>query len=109
MRSILAAILLMTIAVGAIQPATVAACPMCKVANEDAPAVGPDGLPYDTNARPRAYMYSILFMLSMPALLLSGFGIAFYRMTRRTRLITQSPGPFDSQVAPSIISFNAQP
>ena len=101
MRSFLAAILLMTILTGAMQPATVAACPMCKVANEDAPAMGADGFPLDTNARPRAYMYSILFMLSMPALLLSGFGIAFYRMTRRARLaVVRSPdGPVNAQFA----------
>lgn len=104
MRSILAALLLMTIAAGALQPATVTACPMCKVANEDAPAVGADGRPLDTNARPRAYMYSILFMLSMPVTLLSGFGIAFYRMTRRARLITQAPdGPVDAGFSPSIV------
>ena len=46
------------------------ACPSCKAANE-------------TNARlPRAYMYSILFMLGMPATVFAGFGISFYRMTR---------------------------
>ena len=51
-------------------PAPVMACPMCKVAQEDAedPAVA---------ARPRAYMYSILFMLSMPATLFTFFGVTF--------------------------------
>lgn len=49
-----------------------AACPMCQIANE---ATG--------DARPRAYMYSILFMLSMPATILAGFGIGFYRLSRR--------------------------
>lgn len=47
------------------------ACPMCKQLNET-----------DDN-KPRAYMYSIAFMLTMPALLFSGFGIAFYKMNRR--------------------------
>ena len=56
------------------------ACPMCKLANEDgtnsqAAAVA--------NALPRAYMYSILFMLSMPAMLTTAFGLAFYRMHKR--------------------------
>lgn len=53
------------------------ACPMCKIANEDAedPAVA---------ARPKAYMYSILFMLSMPASITTFFGVTFYRMSRRT-------------------------
>ena len=47
------------------------ACPGCKNANET-----------DT-LRPRAYMYSILFMLGMPATVFTGFSIAFYRMSRR--------------------------
>lgn len=56
------------------QPAT--ACPMCKIAHEDStdPAVA---------ARPRAYMYSILFMLSMPATIFAAFGIGFYRLSRK--------------------------
>ena len=50
------------------------ACPGCKNANET-----------DT-LRPRAYMYSILFMLGMPATVFTGFGVAFYRMSRRAML-----------------------
>ena len=50
--------------------ATAAACPSCKNANET------DSL------RPRAYMYSILFMLAMPATVFTCFGIAFYRMSK---------------------------
>ena len=53
------------------------ACPSCKNANET------DSL------RPRAYMYSILFMLGMPATVFASFGIAFYRMSRRTALEQQ--------------------
>jgi len=49
----------------------VMACPGCKTANET------------DNLRPRAYMLSILFMLGMPATVFAGFGVAFYRMTRR--------------------------
>lgn len=65
-------------AVTAGQPA--AACPMCKIAHEDAtdPAVV---------ARPRAYMYSILFMLSMPATLATAFGLAFYRLSRKQQAL----------------------
>jgi hypothetical protein len=44
---------------------------MCKAANETEPAL------------PRAYQASILFMLAMPAMVLSGFGIGFYRLSRR--------------------------
>lgn len=46
------------------------ACPMCSqsIAGED--------------AIPRAYMYSILFMLGMPATVFTGFGIFVYRQVR---------------------------
>lgn len=55
----------------------VTACPSCKNANET-----------DTR-RPTAYMYSILFMLGMPATVFSCFGVAFYRMSRREMLVQQ--------------------
>lgn len=48
------------------------ACPGCKTANET------------ESRRPRAYMMSILFMLGMPATIVTGFGFAFYRMSRQT-------------------------
>lgn len=61
---------------------TAQACPMCQVANED-----------DTkdvvDARPRAYMYSILFMLSMPATLLTVFGVTFYRLSQQQTAINE--------------------
>lgn len=47
------------------------ACPMCKAANES------------NDALPRAYMYSILFMLAVPATVLTGFGIGFYRLSKQ--------------------------
>ena len=50
----------------------VQACPGCKTANET------------ESRRPRAYMMSILFMLGMPATIVTGFGFAFYRMSRQT-------------------------
>jgi hypothetical protein len=56
------------------------ACPMCQVANESGEP-GEDCAVRD--ARPRAYMYSILFMLAMPATLLTGFGFGFYRLHRQ--------------------------
>ena len=55
----------------------VSACPGCKTANET------------DSRRPTAYMYSILFMLGMPATVFSCFGIAFYRMSRREMLAQQ--------------------
>lgn len=50
------------------------ACPNCKLGNET-----------ESN-RPRAYMYSILFMIGMPATIFTGFGISFYRMVRQANL-----------------------
>ena len=50
---------------------TALACPSCKAANET------------DSRRPTAYMYSILFMLAMPATLFAGFGIGFYRLSRQ--------------------------
>lgn len=49
------------------------ACPSCKAANEA-----------DTRL-PTAYMYSILFMLAMPATVFTGFGISFYRLSQKSR------------------------
>jgi len=70
---------MLTIALGlflcltAAKPAS--ACPMCKLAAE-------------SDARlPKAYMYSILFMMGMPATISTGFGIGFWRLSRKaTRL-----------------------
>jgi hypothetical protein len=47
------------------------ACPMCGQANET------------EEKRPQAYQASILFMMSMPALIAAGFGIGFYRLSRK--------------------------
>ncbi|MBL8815724.1 MAG: hypothetical protein JNL58_06815 [Planctomyces sp.] len=58
-----------------------AACPMCKIANES------------DDRRPRAYMYSILFMLAMPATVFTGFGISFYRMARKAQLVADQQTP----------------
>ena len=49
------------------------ACPMCAAANESEP----------TDAQPRAYMYSILFMLAMPVTISTVFGVSFYRLVRQ--------------------------
>lgn len=57
--------------------APVSACPMCKLATESA------------SRQPRAYMYSILFMMSMPAMLTTGFGLAFYRLSRQAARMQQ--------------------
>ena len=59
----------------AMLPGVVEACPLCKAANES----DQDG---EVNTKPRAYMYSILFMLAMPATLLGSYGAIFYRISR---------------------------
>jgi hypothetical protein len=71
------------------------ACPMCKYANEDG---SEDGAATSVaNRRPRAYMYSILFMMSMPATLAAGFGFSFYRMWKKQQELAQVSldGPLD--------------
>jgi hypothetical protein len=55
----------------------VSACPMCKLAAESAAR------------QPRAYMYSILFMMSMPMMLTTGFGIAFWRLNREANRLRE--------------------
>lgn len=47
------------------------ACPMCK-----------DAVEASGNAVPRAYMYSILFMLGVPATVLTSFSIGIYRLSK---------------------------
>ncbi len=61
---------------------TADACPMCKEANES-----------DDNL-PKAYMYSILFMLSVPAMVISGFGVGVYRLSKQ-RDAMELPGADD--------------
>ncbi len=68
MRSITAAVLFCVV-LGVAEVAW--ACPGCKSANES------------DDRRPRAYMASILFMLAMPATVFAGFGVAFWRASRR--------------------------
>lgn len=57
------------------------ACPMCKAAVEDDDK--------SSQAVPKAYMYSILFMLAMPASLATVFGVSFYRLARKQSLINE--------------------
>ena len=52
-------------------PAAAEACPMCKAASE-----ADDRLP-------QAFFASILFMMSMPVALATGFGVAFWRLSKR--------------------------
>jgi hypothetical protein len=82
-RQIKAFCLGLALAIGGLNGVPAQACPMCKIAQEDAtdPAVA---------ARPKAYMYSILFMLSMPATLFGIFSVAFYRMASKQRSMNET-------------------
>ena len=72
--------------IGLASAGPLSACPMCKLANE-------------TSSRlPTAYMYSILFMMSMPATLVTGFGIGFYRLSRRAAEEAQAAAAWDTDV-----------
>jgi len=62
------------------------ACPMCKYAND---AEQPDEA---ANRRPKAFMYSILFMLSMPPTIFTVFGVSFYRMNKRAEAEAAAQG-----------------
>ena len=46
-------------------------CPMCKQAAESDPRL------------PKAFMVSIVFMMSVPFALVTGFGVAFWRLSKR--------------------------
>ena len=59
---------------------------MCKYANESEQATEAE------NARPKAYMYSILFMLSMPATIFTGFSLGFYRLWRQQQALNELNG-----------------
>ncbi|HVJ85885.1 MAG TPA: hypothetical protein VM452_09595 [Caulifigura sp.] len=76
----LAALPVLAVVLAAPVPAD--ACPLCKLANESKQCNE------EENRRPQAYMYSILFMLSMPATLLTGFSFGFYRVWKNHQLIT---------------------
>jgi len=75
-RTLQAVVLSTALLFGVGSTSVVNACPMCKVALED-------NEDPELAARPKAYMYSILFMLSMPASLTAMFGYSFYRLSRQ--------------------------
>ncbi|MBI1314243.1 hypothetical protein GC176_23355 [bacterium] len=54
---------------GSVQQAL--ACPMCKAATEE------------DDAKPRAYMYSILFMLAVPGTMVGGIAARLITLSRR--------------------------
>jgi len=73
-RFILAAAMLAAFGALPVGESQAMACPNCKAANESDPL------------KPRAYMYSILFMIGMPATIFTGFSVSFWRMSRQAQL-----------------------
>jgi len=79
---------LVLVAVG-VMAARVSACPGCKEAV--AAADDENGTPAkDYSREGAAISYSVLFMLAVPAMLLAGFGTAFYRLSRKAQHLQQS-------------------
>ena len=85
MRFLKALLIALTLASGVVATTPVQACPLCKVANEESQDPG-------AQARPRAYMYSILFMLSMPASIFTFFGVTFYRLSKKQQALNAALG-----------------
>jgi hypothetical protein len=65
---------------------TALACPMCKAATEE------------DDSKPRAYMYSILFMLTVPATLVSGVTFSLVKMSRNEAEALRDAGLSDESV-----------
>ncbi len=63
------------------------ACPGCKE------AVAGDGEEGGVSRAGIAFSISVLFMLSMPFLLVAGFGAAFYRLYRKQQRLRATPAP----------------
>ena len=70
------------------------ACPMCKAANE-APQSESRA---DANLRPRAFMYSIFFMMGMPVVSAGLIGLALNREVRIARERSRDTRPDEPAV-----------
>ena len=68
-----------------VRPAS--ACPMCKVATEE------------DDAKPRAYMYSIIFMLAVPATMVGGMVARLVALSRRETASLAESGLTDDDVS----------
>ncbi len=92
-RFLLIPFLAIVLTVSAPAVGTALACPMCKAANEE------------DDAKPRAYMYSILFMLTVPATLVSGVTFSLFKMSRNEADALREAGLSDD--SPDGDSFEA--
>ena len=73
------------------------ACPMCNQSIAD------------DNLLPHAFMYSILFMLGMPAVVLGGLGTMIYLKFRRFNALQQVGVAGDNLVALPVASHSNSP
>lgn len=80
-RFMLAALLFGAFLAGPVVPA-IQACPMCKLALESD----------SDNKQPKAYMYSILFMLGAMGSLITSVGVVLYRVTKQERASLEQAG-----------------
>lgn len=65
------------------------ACPGCKEAMANQADEDEDTLATSSYNPAYAYSYSVLFMLGVPAAILLTFGTAFWRMTRKPRVVPE--------------------
>lgn len=86
MTSKISSTFVMGIAAALVLSADVAlGCPMCKQAAETDPRL------------PQAFMLSILFMMSVPFALVSGFGFAFWRLSKQAEELNAAAESFDPE------------
>lgn len=86
---------LVTLILVVILPTIVLACPTCK-----------DGLSGDpaTSGMVRGYFWSIVFMMSMPFLILGGISAYFYYEVRRARALAQQASVESAPVASEAVA-----
>ena len=84
-RFLMIPVLAVVLTLSAPAASTALACPMCKAANEE------------DDAKPRAYMYSILFMLTVPTMLVSGVTFSLFNMNRHEADALREAGLSDEE------------
>jgi|GEM_PF-1666527 len=101
MRSRIGIVVLLTLLMGMLARTDhLAACPGCKeaVAAQD---IESDSDVYSPGQLARAYNYSIYFMLTMPALILTFFGAACYILTKRAAAARSHLANFAAAAGPT--------
>lgn len=101
MRSRIGTVVLLALLMGMLAKTdNLAACPGCKeaVAAQD---IESDSDVYSPSQLARAYNYSIYFMLTMPALILTFFGAACYILTKRAAAARSHPASFAADASPT--------